>query len=113
MSAARISLDGSWDFKYLGYGAKPAESRTILVPSPWQAQFADLRMRGGVAVYRRDVEIPEEWLEQRVFLHFGAVFHISPMCLLTAHSSAAMWAASCRFISTSRTGSSTERPRSR
>nr|WP_210266824.1 sugar-binding domain-containing protein [Methylocystis silviterrae] len=66
-----------WDFKYLGYGAKPAESRTILVPSPWQAQFADLRMRGGVAVYRRDVEIPEEWLEQRVFLHFGAVFHIT------------------------------------
>ena len=77
MSAARISLDGLWDFKYLGYGAKPAESRTILVPSPWQAQFADLRMRGGVAVYRRDVEIPEEWLEQRVFLHFGAVFHIT------------------------------------
>ncbi|PPC85090.1 MAG: glycoside hydrolase family 2, partial [Methylocystis sp.] len=77
MSAARISLDGSWDFKYLGYGAKPAESRTILVPSPWQAQFADLRMRGGVAVYRREVEIPEEWLEQRVFLHFGAVFHIT------------------------------------
>ncbi|QGM94822.1 glycoside hydrolase family 2 [Methylocystis rosea] len=77
MSATRISLDGSWDFKYLGYGAKPAESRTILVPSPWQAQFADLRMRGGVAVYRREVEIPEEWLEQRVFLHFGAVFHIT------------------------------------
>jgi hypothetical protein len=77
VSAARISLDGSWDFKYLGYGAKPAESRTILVPNPWQAQFADLRMRGGVAVYRRDVEIPEEWLEQRVYLHFGAVFHVA------------------------------------
>ena len=34
-------------------------------------------MRGGVAVYRREVEIPEEWLEQRVFLHFGAVFHVA------------------------------------
>ena len=77
MSAARISLDGRWDFKYLGYGVKPAESRTILVPSPWQAQFADLRMRGGVAVYRREVQIPADWLEQRVFLHFGAVFHIA------------------------------------
>ncbi len=77
MSAARISLDGPWDFKYLGYRAKPAETRTILVPGPWQAQFSDLRMRGGVAVYRREVVIPADWLEQRVFLHFGAVFHIT------------------------------------
>ncbi len=34
-------------------------------------------MRGGIAVYRRRVDIPAEWLEQRVFLHFGAVFHIA------------------------------------
>jgi hypothetical protein len=75
---ARISLDGMWEFQYLGGGASArAEKRNIVVPSPWQAQFPDLSMRGGVGVYRRVVDVPADWLEQRVFLHFGAVFHIA------------------------------------
>jgi hypothetical protein len=75
---ARISLDGIWEFQYLGASASAlAGMRNILVPSPWQAQFPDLSMRGGVAVYRRGVDVPADWLEQRVFLHFGAVFHIA------------------------------------
>ncbi|WP_442754740.1 glycoside hydrolase family 2 protein [Methylocystis sp. JAN1] len=78
MKQARISLDGMWEFQYLGSGAASlAGKRNILVPSPWQAQFPDLSMRGGVAVYRRSVDVPADWLEQRVFLHFGAVFHIA------------------------------------
>ena len=78
MKKARISLDGVWDFQYLGSSATSlAGKRNILVPSPWQAQFPDLSMRGGVAVYRRSVEAPADWLGQRVFLHFGAVFHIA------------------------------------
>ncbi|WP_424361396.1 glycoside hydrolase family 2 protein [Methylocystis parvus] len=78
MKKARISLDGMWDFQYLGSGAAALSGkRSILVPSPWQARFPDLSMRGGVAVYRRTVDVPAAWLEQRVFLHFGAVFHIA------------------------------------
>jgi hypothetical protein len=75
---ARICLDGMWEFQYLGAGAAPpAGKRAIAVPGPWQAQFADLSMRGGIAVYRRSVELPEDWRDGRVFLHFGAVFHIA------------------------------------
>ncbi|QGM96349.1 glycoside hydrolase family 2 protein [Methylocystis parvus] len=78
MKKARISLDGMWDFQYLGNGSTPrAGMRSIVVPSPWQAQFVDLSMRGGVAIYRRGVDVPADWLRQRVFLHFGAVFHIA------------------------------------
>lgn len=78
MKKAHISLDGIWEFQYLGGGSSAlGETRDIIVPGPWQAQFPDLSMRGGVGVYRRSVEVPREWLEQRVFLHFGAVFHIA------------------------------------
>jgi hypothetical protein len=40
---ARISLDGPWEFLYVADGSPlgPAEIRTIEVPGPWQAQFAD------------------------------------------------------------------------
>lgn len=78
LKKARISLDGMWEFQYLGSSAPSlAGKRNILVPSPWQAQFPDLSMRGGVAVYRRSIDLPAEWSGQRVFLHFGAVFHIA------------------------------------
>ncbi|MDJ0449078.1 sugar-binding domain-containing protein [Methylocystis sp. JR02] len=78
MNKARISLDGMWEFQYLGGGASArAERRSIVVPSPWQAQFPDLSMRGGVGVYRRSVDVPADWLSQRIFVHFGAVFHIA------------------------------------
>ena len=35
----------------------PAEVREIEVPSPWQAQVPDLRMRAGIGIYRRTVEV--------------------------------------------------------
>ncbi len=73
-----ISLDGEWEFHHLGNeGSASAGKRNILVPCPWQAQFHDLSMRGGVAVYRRVVDVPEDWRDGRIFLHFGAVFHIA------------------------------------
>jgi beta-galactosidase/beta-glucuronidase len=45
------------------------------VPSPWQAQFTDLHMRAGIGIYRRDVNLRESWLRDRVWMRFGAVFH--------------------------------------
>lgn len=48
-----------------------------MVPGPWQAQFPDLSMRGGVAVYCRQIILPDDWDDGRLFLHFGAVFHVA------------------------------------
>ncbi len=64
MRECRISLDGTWDFLHIADDrlTGPAEVRQIEVPSPWQAQFADLRMRAGIGIYRRAFEIPEDWL---------------------------------------------------
>lgn len=74
-----IPLDGTWDFVHAveDYRASPAAWRPIKVPGPWQAQFADLRMRGGTGIYRRAIDIPAGWKRERVFLRFGAVFHIA------------------------------------
>src|SRR5947209_6321992 len=79
VSQDRILLDGTWDFLHLieDYRSGPVGWRSIQVPGPWQAQFAELRMRGGTGIYRRQVEIPAGWKRRRIFLTFGAVFHIT------------------------------------
>src|SRR5437762_1711193 len=68
-----------WDFLHLieDYRSDPVVWRSIQVPGPWQAQFAELRMRGGTGIYRRQFEIPAGWKRRRIFLKFGAVFHIT------------------------------------
>ncbi len=77
VTGARLSLDGTWEFLHVADDrlSGPAEVREITVPSPWQAQFDDLRMRAGIGIYRRAVEIDEAWLGDTVWLRFGAVFH--------------------------------------
>src|SRR3954463_6333309 len=75
----RIQLDGTWDFLHLveDYRSRPVEWRRITVPGPWQAQFPDLRMRGGTGIYGREFEIPAGWKRERQFIRFGAVFHLA------------------------------------
>ena len=60
MGDGRICLDGTWDFLHIADDrlSGPAEVRAITVPGPWQAQFADLRMRAGIGIYRRNFEVP-------------------------------------------------------
>jgi hypothetical protein len=79
MRDSRISLDGRWDFLHLieDYRTRPVQWRSITVPSPWQAQFPDLRTKGGSGLYRREISIPIGWQRGRVFLCFGGVFHIT------------------------------------
>ena len=79
MPASRLSLDGTWEFLHVSDDrpSGPASVRAINVPAPWQAQFADLRMRAGIGIYRRLIDIPAEWLSDHVWLRFGAVFHNS------------------------------------
>jgi len=79
-----LSLDGTWSFSFDpdgdGSGCTSLSDlpetgwREVGVPAPWQAQFEDLRERGGVAWYRRTFEASPSWTgEQSVLLHFGAV----------------------------------------
>ncbi|WP_445501011.1 glycoside hydrolase family 2 protein [Microvirga sp. G4-2] len=77
MQDNRISLDGNWEFLHVADDrlSGPAEVRQIVVPSPWQAQFSDLRMRAGIGIYRRTIEIDESWLHDSIWIRFGAVFH--------------------------------------
>jgi beta-galactosidase/beta-glucuronidase len=77
MQDNRISLDGTWEFLHVADDrlSGPAEVRQITVPSPWQAQFSDLRMRAGIGIYRRTVEIDEAWLHDSIWIRLGAVFH--------------------------------------
>lgn len=75
----RISLDGVWQFLHVADDrmSGPAEVRHIVVPRPWQAEFSDLRMRAGIGIYCRTVDIPEGWLHESIWIRFGAVFHNS------------------------------------
>ena len=75
----RISLDGAWDFLHVADDrlSGPVEVRSITVPRPWQAEFSELRMRAGIGIYRRTVEVPEAWIRDGIWLRFGAVFHNS------------------------------------
>lgn len=77
MPDSRISLDGIWEFLHIAEDrmSGPAEVRAIRVPRPWQAEFDDLRMRAGIGIYRRTVDVPAEWLRGHVWIRFGAVFH--------------------------------------
>lgn len=79
ISENRILLDGTWDFLHLieDYRSDPVGWRSIRVPGPWQAQFADLRARGGTGIYLRQIDIPHGWIRDRIFLRFGAVFHLT------------------------------------
>lgn len=72
----RIELDGAWDFMHTGSGStQPVRVRKAAVPSPWQAQFPDLRSKSGIGIYQRTFELPVGFRDGLVFLRFGAVFH--------------------------------------
>lgn len=73
------SLDGQWQFfldPMASLNVASLQKTTgiqIQVPAPWQSQSADLQHYTGVAWYRRSVNIPSNWLEKNIVLHFGAV----------------------------------------
>jgi hypothetical protein len=77
MHAHIISLDGTWQFLHSSSDrvSQPVKVRQIKVPGPWQAQFDDLRTRGGTGIYRREFLLPPSWLKERAYIRFGAVFH--------------------------------------
>ena len=82
MSRVKISLDGRWEF-----APDPKESyapdrlpdmRTIEVPASWETQFPGAEAgKFGRGWYRKRFEVPANWHERAVFLHFGAVNYYS------------------------------------
>ena len=66
MHQKRISLDGTWQFLHSSSDrvSQPVSVREITVPGPWQAQFPDLRTRGGTGIYRQEFDVPPGWLSR-------------------------------------------------
>lgn len=79
MHLQRIDLGGTWQFLHSSSDrvSQPVKVRNIQVPGPWQAQFDDLRTRGGTGIYRREFVLPAGWLKKGAYIRFGAVFHIA------------------------------------
>ena len=86
--------------------------REIRVPGPWQAQFPDLRTRGGTGIYRQEFDVPPGWLTERAYLRFGAVFHTAYV-YVNGPFSESMKAGFCLSPLTSRNSSLKARTRSR
>lgn len=68
MARRQQTLDGAWDFVH----ASDGQVRSIAVPQPWQAAFADLRHKGGTATYSRRFGRPALAEDEIALLHFGA-----------------------------------------
>jgi hypothetical protein len=78
-----LSLDGRWQFwtdpdAALSPSTLPPQPAYLVdVPAPWQAH-PELRHYTGVAWYRCEVEIPENWLDGRtLILGFGAADYLA------------------------------------
>jgi hypothetical protein len=80
MKREQLTLDGQWQFwtdkaGALAHDALGQPTHTVQVPAPWQSQGDDLRYFNSIAWYRREFDVPANWLgEGRILnLHFGAV----------------------------------------
>src|SRR5215207_1668442 len=77
----RLSLDGQWDFSP---SATPTtgDQSLITVPAPWQAD-ARFRDHMGTAWYRREFDIPPEWLarDRVIILGFGGLDYLAEVLL--------------------------------
>src|SRR6185503_5955455 len=47
----------------------------------WQAEFEELREQAGTGWYRRMFQAPQDWQDQAVVLHFGAVDYFAQVWL--------------------------------
>lgn len=72
-----FSLNGDWDFKVSETDEIPAEyPEKILVPFPPESLLSGIERRmpkDAYLAYRRYFSLPEDFIKNRVILHFGAV----------------------------------------
>ena len=88
---ARVSLNGSWDFRldpdragetqrWHDPSASDSGWRTVTVPHTWQIEAANTDYMG-VGWYRRAFEAPKAWQDRAVRVEFEAVFHSAAVWL--------------------------------
>ena len=74
---AWLNLNGLWQFTGAAEGEDPPFgtdlAEQILVPFPSESDLSGIRRHEDYMWYRRTLQAPEEWSDQRVLLHFGAV----------------------------------------
>ncbi len=72
-----LSLDGEWEYREKSSdGSMPAVAEKINVPYCPESRLSGIGRRiadGVTMVYDRTFVVPDEWLEGRLILHFGAV----------------------------------------
>ena len=77
------SLNGAWEFEFddtdhglrKGWCNGRKFGRTINVPFPYQSELSGINDKNvhEIVWYARDFEVPSEWAQQDLLLHFGAV----------------------------------------
>jgi beta-glucuronidase len=72
----RVVLNGEWEFRH----DTEQDWRPVTVPHTWQVD-PGLENHRGVADYRRQFDVPREWLGQAVDVEFEAVFHTAEIML--------------------------------
>jgi beta-galactosidase/beta-glucuronidase len=79
-----LTLNGEWDFapdpddlgRDAGWSVDGEFAATVIVPFPWEHPASGVEEHWlPIGWYRRRVERPVEWADQRTVLHFGAVHH--------------------------------------
>ena len=72
-----LNLNGMWGFQSAAVNEHPPFNKTlsdnILVPFPPESALSGVMSHIDRAWYRREIEIPSVWNNQRIILHFGAV----------------------------------------
>ena len=73
-----LSLDGEWAFskKYEDEAGMPAKTGVINVPFCPESKLSGINRRiipDEVLLYGRKFEVPQEWKDRRLIIHFGAV----------------------------------------
>jgi beta-galactosidase/beta-glucuronidase len=78
-----LPLNGEWEFAFddtdlglrLGWSDGRALGMRIVVPYPYQSELSGINDKSihEVVWYARDFTVPEEWRNQDLLLHFGAV----------------------------------------
>src|SRR5690625_2661445 len=82
-----LNLNGEWEFEFDDSNSGEREewydaatfSKTITVPFCYQSQLSGIGKNTfhDTVWYRRRVEIPQEFLDKRIILHFGAVDYLA------------------------------------
>ena len=72
-----LSLNGVWEFAAAKKEEIPPVGKSlaerVLVPFPIESALSGVMRRENRVWYRREFDIPKDWSDRRVLLHFGAV----------------------------------------